>query len=105
LSGFVRVVDPSSLIFPCYDGDGMLRSLDNIRVNPKVGLLFIDLEKPRRLRIIGTASVHEDVPLLKNFDGARLIVRVQVAHVFPSHTRNIHRWWLVENPGLVVKPD
>lgn len=105
LSGFVRVADATSLAFPCYDGDGMHRSLDNIRANPKVGLPFIDLEGPRRLRMIGTASVHEDDPMLRDFDGAELIVRVEIAHVFPSLARNIHRWWLVENPDLVQKPE
>ena len=105
LPGFVRLADENNLAFPCYDGDGMSRSLDNIRVNPKVGLLFIDLEEPRRLRLIGTASIHEDDPLLKRFDGAQLLVRVQVAHVFPSRTRSIHRWWLVENPESVQELD
>lgn len=95
LPGFVRIVDGKNLAFPYYDGEVMFRSLDNIRVNSKVGLLFIDLEQPRRLRMIGTASIHEDDRLLKAFDGAQLIVRVQIARVFPSSSRHIHRWWLV----------
>ena len=47
--GFVRVTGPSELAFPDYDGNGMFISLGNIRVNPHVGLLFIEMgEKPRR---------------------------------------------------------
>ena len=56
--GFVRVTGPGELAFPDYDGNGMFKSLGNILVNPGVGLLFIDMgEKPRRLRVNGTASV------------------------------------------------
>src|SRR3954469_20953345 len=40
--GFARVVEPSTLAFPNYDGNGMYRSLGNTLVNDKVGLLFID---------------------------------------------------------------
>src|SRR5215510_13199711 len=56
--GFVRVIGPSELAFPDYDGNGMFKSLGNLTVNPRIGLLFIDIhEKPRRLRVNGTAVV------------------------------------------------
>ena len=48
LPGFVRVVDAQTLAFPDYDGNGMFKSLGNILVNPKVGLLFVDFEQPHR---------------------------------------------------------
>lgn len=85
------MLDDKHLGFPSYDGNGMFRSLGNIRVNPKVALLFIDLEKPRRLRVTGTASIHDDDPLMATFTGAQLIVRVRAAHVFPNCPRYIHR--------------
>src|SRR5215510_5040035 len=63
--GFVRLTGPSELAWPDYDGNGMFKSLGNIEVNPAVGLLFIGLhEKPRRLRVNGTASVSREDPLL-----------------------------------------
>ena len=49
-AGFVKVVGDNELVIPDYDGNGMFKSLGNIDANPNVGLLFIDLEKPRRLR-------------------------------------------------------
>src|SRR5450631_2536407 len=42
--GFVRVLDPGTLIFPSYDGNGMYLSMGNVLSNRKVGLLFIDFE-------------------------------------------------------------
>ena len=51
MPGFVRVVGPSELAFPDYDGNGMFKSLGNILVNPNVGMLFIAMHgKPQRLR-------------------------------------------------------
>lgn len=94
--GFVRVVGPGLLAFPSYDGNGMFKSLGNVRVNPHVGMLFVDFESPQRLRVNGGASVHEDDPLLADFVGARVIVRVQAAAIFPNCPRYIHRMQLVE---------
>ena len=94
--GFVRVVDDRTLVFPSYDGNGMFKSLGNIIVNPQVGLLFIDFENPKRLRVNGRASVRDDDPLLGEFAGAQLIVRVQAEAIFPNCPRYIHRMPLVE---------
>src|SRR5436190_16390577 len=65
LPGFVRVIGASELAFPDYDGNGMFKSLGNVAVNANVGLLFIALhDKPRRLRVNGTATASRDDPLL-----------------------------------------
>ena len=42
----MRVVDEQTLAFPSYDGNGMFLSLGNVARNPRVGLLFIDFERP-----------------------------------------------------------
>ena len=94
--GFVRVVDPQTLAFPSYDGNGMFKSLGNVLVNPHVGLLFIDFERPNRLRVNGTATVHEDDPLLSQFLRAQLIVRVRAEAIFPNCPRYIHKMQIVE---------
>jgi predicted pyridoxine 5'-phosphate oxidase superfamily flavin-nucleotide-binding protein len=94
--GFVRVVDAHTLAFPSYDGNGMFKSLGNVLVNPHVGLLFIDFESPRRLRVNGRASVHEDDPLLAETTGAQLIVRVHAEAIFPNCPRYIHTMKIVE---------
>jgi len=51
--GFVRVVDSRTLAWPDYDGNGMFRSLGNALLHPRVSLLFLDFESPRRLRLHG----------------------------------------------------
>ena len=99
--GFVRVLDPSTLAFPSYDGNGMFKSLGNLRSNPRVGLLFLNFEKPQRLRVNGTANVSTEDPLLSLVPGAQAIVRVQAHHIFPNCPRYVHRMQFVERSPYV----
>lgn len=99
--GFVRVTGPSEIAFPDYDGNGMFKSLGNLSVNPNVSLLFLDFEKPRRLRINGTARVSREDPLLGETIGAQLIVRVEARAIFPNCPRYIPTMALVE-PSIYV---
>jgi len=88
--GFVKVLAPDLLIYPDYDGNGMFKSLGNMRSNPQVGLLFIAMtEKPKRLRVLGRAEIAFDDPLLANFPGGQLLVRIRPTHVFPNCPRYI----------------
>ena len=105
LPGFVRVVDEHTLAFPSYDGNGMFRSLGNIRVNPRVGMLFIDFERPKRLRVNGEASVNEEDDLMNDFPGAQLMVRVHAERVFPNCPRYIHTMEMVEQSKYAPKVD
>ena len=51
IPGFVRVIDERTLAIPDYDGNGQYRTWGNVVVNPRVGLLFLDFETPKRLRV------------------------------------------------------
>src|SRR5213592_336479 len=75
--GFVRVLDERTIAFPVYDGNGMYLTAGNTLVNPHVGLLFIDFERRRRMRLNGIASVADDDPLLAEYPEAQLVVRVE----------------------------
>jgi predicted pyridoxine 5'-phosphate oxidase superfamily flavin-nucleotide-binding protein len=99
--GFVRVVADDTLAFPSFDGNGMFKSLGNVAANPAVGLLFIDFEKPRRLRVNGVASLHFDDRLLSEYAGAQAIVRVRAEQIFPNCPRYIPRMQLVEESPYV----
>jgi uncharacterized protein len=96
MPGFVRVLNSTTLAFPDYDGNGMFKSLGNILVNPHVGMLFIDFEHPGRMRINGTATVHHDDPLLPEYPGAQLIIRIQAEQIFPNCPRYIHTMQIVK---------
>lgn len=88
--GFVRVPDEHTLTFPSYDGNGMYRSLGNITDDPRVGLLFIDLDHPFRIRVKGRATLVDDPAVVSSWPGAELAVVVSVAAVFPNCPRYLH---------------
>ena len=103
--GFVRVLDERTIAFPSYDGNGMYLSAGNAVVNPQVGLLFIDFEGRKRLRLNGIASVADDDPFLADYPEAQLIVRVRATEVFPNCPRYIHEYQLVNRSRFVPKTE
>jgi len=104
LPGFVRVLDGRTLAIPDYDGNGMYRSWGNILVNPHVGLLFLDFENPKRMRVNGTARIGADDPLREAFPGAVLVVRVTADRIFPNCPRYVHKMQVVEHSPYAPRP-
>ena len=94
--GFVRVIDPRTIAFPSYNGNGMFLSMGNIIANQKVGMLFMDFETPHRVRMHGVASIDRNDPLLAEFQGAELLIRVAVTETFINCPRYIHRYQRVQ---------
>ena len=100
--GFVRVIGPSTLIFPDYDGNRMYKSLGNIIENPNVGLLFMKFGAEEgqgalflRVRINGKATLHDAHEAIVDYPGAKRIVEVDVEHVYPNCPRYV--------PEMVMK--
>jgi len=104
MPGFVRVSGPNEIAFPDYDGNGMFKNLGNIAVNAHVGMLFIDFEKPKRLRVNGEARISRNDPLLAHTVGAQLIVRVKARAIFPNCPRYIPKMQLVEPSMYAPQP-
>jgi len=101
--GFVRVLDGRTVAFPCYDGNGMFYSMGNLIGNVQVGMLFINFEKPHRVRLQGIASVDAHDPLLSEYAEAQLVVRVAVTEIFRNCPRYIHRHRKLEASEFVPR--
>lgn len=101
--GFVRVLDEKTLAYPSYDGNGQFMGPGNILTNGKVGMLFIDFERARRMRVNGTATIDFDDPLMAEYPEAQFIVRVRAEEVFPNCPRYIHKMQLVERSEFVPR--
>lgn len=101
--GFVRVLDPRTLVFPCYDGNGMYLSMGNVAATRHVGMLFIDLTSPKRLRVNGTARIAPADSVDPVFAEAQFVVVVSVREVFPNCPRYIHKYALVERSKFVPR--
>jgi predicted pyridoxine 5'-phosphate oxidase superfamily flavin-nucleotide-binding protein len=87
--GFVRVLDPTTIVFPSYDGNGMFLSMGNIAGDGRIGLLFIDFETPNRLRVHAEATVSAEDPMLDDYPGADLLVRATIVDAFVNCPRYI----------------
>jgi uncharacterized protein len=102
--GFVKVQDGNSLVFPSYDGNGMYLSMGNITGNAEIGMLFIDFEKPFRLRAQGRAELIVSGPELKLFKDAEMAVKVTIHETWMNCPRYVHRMQRVERsryaPGV-----
>jgi predicted pyridoxine 5'-phosphate oxidase superfamily flavin-nucleotide-binding protein len=105
MPGFVRVVDEVTLAFPSYDGNGQYRTLGNLLVNQHVGMLFIDFEATKRIRVNGVASIDDADPLLVHYPEADLVVRVRAQEIFPNCPRYIHKMQMTELSAYVPRPD
>jgi predicted pyridoxine 5'-phosphate oxidase superfamily flavin-nucleotide-binding protein len=86
--GFVRIEGASTLVFPDYDGNGMFRTLGNIRATSRVALLFLEFTgEKRKLRIHGYAEVTDVPEIVGKLPSAQLAVKVAVTDIFPNCPR------------------
>jgi predicted pyridoxine 5'-phosphate oxidase superfamily flavin-nucleotide-binding protein len=101
--GFLRVLDEHVLAFPNYDGNGMYLTMGNILKTRQVGMLFIDFENQKRMRLNGDATLHRDDPLMREYPEAQFIVRVRAREVFANCPRYIHKMKLIQRSRFVPK--
>jgi predicted pyridoxine 5'-phosphate oxidase superfamily flavin-nucleotide-binding protein len=103
--GFVRVLDEHTLAFPNYDGNGMYLTMGNVLKTRQVGMLFIDFENQKRMRLNGEASIDANDPLRQEYPEAQFIVRVRAREVFANCPRYIHKMKLVQRSRFVPKKE
>ncbi len=99
--GLAHVVGPRRIVFPNYDGNGMFLSMGNVAATSKVGLLFIDMVTPLRVRVQGEAWLTQDAGHLARFPGSNMIVEVDVTSVFYNCARYIHKHARIETSKYV----
>ena len=101
--GFVTIVDDRTLAFPNFDGNGMYLSMGNLAETRAVGLLFIDFELQRRMRIDGSARISFEDPLLQQYSEAQFVVRVEARSIYPNCPRYVHKYQVVERSPFVPR--
>ena len=78
--GFLRVLGPTQLAFPDYNGNRQLLSTGNLAVNDRVSLFFMDYARRERLKILGHAHVldpREHADLAAQFAETRSRIAVE----------------------------
>ena len=98
------MLDERTLVFPNYDGNGMYISMGNATENQHIGMLFIDFENQKRLRVNGIAQIEPAASVEPPYPEAQFVVKVAVLQVFPNCPRYIHKMKLVERSTFVPRP-
>lgn len=84
--GFVRIVDPGTLLIPERRGNRLVFSLQNLLVNPRVGLIFLVPGTNETLRVGGEAEIRDDLELCDSFTArgrsALLVTRIRVTECY-----------------------
>ena len=99
--GFVAVIDDHTLVFPNYDGNGMYLSMGNLADTHGIGMLFVDFENQRRMRVDGVTAFSTDDDLMKRYPEAQFVVRVDAHRIYPNCPRYIHKMQLIERSAFV----
>jgi PPOX class probable FMN-dependent enzyme len=84
--GFCLIEDERTLVIPDRPGNKLVYGLQNILINPRVGVIFMLPGTPETVRVNGTASLTADPELLARLAArgkpALLAIRVQVEECF-----------------------
>ncbi len=102
--GFVQMPDERTLLFPCFDGNGMFFSMGNIAATGQVGLLFMDFVTPSRLRVQGTAQLSDDPAVVGLWPGAQFAVKVAINALITNCPRYIPRMQRLAGSRYVPDP-
>ncbi len=89
--GFVKIADDKTLLFPCFDGNGMYFSMGNIASTSHIGMLFMDFVTPSRLRVQGDAKLTDDPAIVGQWPGAQFAVKVDITALITNCPRYIPR--------------
>lgn len=88
----LKVIDPRTIVFPDFPGNGLFNSLGNILVNPHIGMLFMDFARQRRARVNGRAGLHRANPAARAiWPMAEAVVTVEVVEAYGNCAARIPR--------------
>jgi hypothetical protein len=94
--GFVRVVDATTLAMPDWPGNNRLDSLENLREDARVGLLFLIPGFEETLRVNGRAEIsfaEELLGLWEKRPKSALVIRVEEAFLHCGKAMIRSRLW------------
>lgn len=86
----VKAFNRETIVFPDFAGNKLFNSIGNMLINPHIGMLFIDFENSRRLRVNGKVKIIEDEKLHQEiWPGALRYIHVSIEQVFGNCSKRI----------------
>lgn len=101
--GCVVIEDDTTIVFPIYEGNGLYISAGNVAEIGKLGLLFMDFEAQKRMRINGVGEIVENHPAFASVRAVQFAIRVRITDIHPNCPRNVHKMTLVEQSSYTPK--
>jgi predicted pyridoxine 5'-phosphate oxidase superfamily flavin-nucleotide-binding protein len=89
--GFVQVAD-DGLLVPDYAGNTFFNTFGNLLLEPRCGLLFLDVRSGDRLALRAEGSVEWDAPELARLPGAHRLLRLRVLDAVRVRNGTPLRW-------------
>jgi uncharacterized protein len=109
--GFAKVSEPSSVLLPDSGGNNRLDTLENLLVDPRIGLLFVIPGFEETLRINGTARLRDEAAFVDRFAAERqrpkLVIEVHVEEAYLHCAKAFMRsqlWQPVDWPARDLLP-
>jgi ferredoxin-NADP reductase/RimJ/RimL family protein N-acetyltransferase/predicted pyridoxine 5'-phosphate oxidase superfamily flavin-nucleotide-binding protein len=90
--GFVRVLDPTTLVFPDYAGNDHYNTIGNLVMDPRAGLLFVDFERGGLLQLTGRVRIDWDSAEVERFPGARRLIYFELDEAVELEAALPLRW-------------
>jgi len=91
-TGFVRVKDQRTLVFPDYAGNNHFNTIGNLVLDPRVGLLFVDFTQGHLLQLTGRARIDWNSPDVNEVPDAHRLVEITIEDVVALHNAVPIRW-------------
>ena len=76
-AGFVQPDGAGGFLLPDYVGNFYFNTLGNLALQPRCGLLFIDVEAGDLLQVCATVTVSSDAEVLADLPGAQRVLRIE----------------------------
>jgi len=92
----IKVLNPTTLIFYDYAGNGILHSIGDILSNPKIGMLIIDFKHDIRIKINGSATIIDEGSSFKHYskvfndENIIRIIKVNIEYVIQNCSKHLH---------------
>ena len=110
-AGFVKVLDPQTLLIPDSPGNNRLDSLSNILATSQIGLLFFVPGIDEVVRLNGRATIQTDVELLQHFqemtNKPKLVIQVIVEAAYmhcPKAMMRSKLWSVQQHQSIDAMP-
>jgi len=81
----------------------MYLSMGNVTQTGRVGILFVDCERQRRMRVEGVAELVFEHDVMEGYPECQFVALVRATAIYPNCRRYVHQYKLVGRSPFVPR--